>query len=167
MKGVFSFIVCVHPGFRFSKSKILFGPTFRFGILSFRVLNELKPKVSFNLNLKLRLTFFPSFQLEISEGFVRLSIDEVYQIVAQMFTEKLIAHIEKQNRSLLRNVAVVSDLSDTFAKRIQPKRIPLISLEDFDQLSDRSFPPCMFRILKVFKQSQALTFKAQFEFSLF
>jgi DNA primase large subunit len=120
----------------------------------------------FRLPFERGFDFFPPSQLAISEGFACLSQDDVYQIVSQMFTEKLKAHIEKQGDSIRRNGAALSAFSETFSKRIQPKRPRLISLENLDKLSARSFPPCMFRILNVLKQFRTLTFKAQFELSL-
>jgi DNA primase large subunit len=121
----------------------------------------------FRLDFEAAFDFLVPENLDISDGSARLSLDDVYQIVARMYNAKLLVHIEKYRDSLLMRRAVISALGDTFAQRVQPKRVPLISLESLDRLSGRSFPPCMFRILSVLKKSRTLTFKAQFELSLF
>jgi hypothetical protein len=61
----------------------------------------------FRLPFETAFGFFDSPRIDIIDGFARLSLDEIYQIVGQMYKSKLLRHIDKQSNSLGKNVALV------------------------------------------------------------
>jgi len=104
-------------------------------------------------------------RMSLQHGLAVLSIDDVYQMCARMFKDKLLGNIARLRQSAPPDF--VRSVCDEFERRIAPRAIQFVSCENVDELAKRSFPPCMKRILESLRKSSLLTFKARLELCLF
>jgi DNA primase large subunit len=117
----------------------------------------------FRLSFEVAFEFLPPSTLDVRDGVVYLSIDQVYEIVVEMFRRKILRKIENMQESMRQNWSLLSALGDAFAELVKPA----VSLEHLDEMYRRSFPPCMFRIFTVLKRGLRVSFKGHMELALF
>lgn len=120
----------------------------------------------FELDFELAYQFFNPTKLRLKNGFAILTIDDIYKIVAINFGKKLNKKLNKYSKKKDKIPAIESLWID-FSAASQKNKEHLLTLDNFEEVYKRSFPPCMYRIYESLKKSKILTFKAHFELALF
>lgn len=120
---------------------------------------------SFQLDFNRAFKFFNPAQVNLQEGNAILSIDNIYKIVTMNFGYLLEKKIKKFSKKV--NLPAIESISEDFSKLFKKKKEKLLTLETFEVVANRSFPPCMLRICDALKKSRNLTYKGQFELTLF
>ena len=120
----------------------------------------------YKLNFEKSLQFFNVSNIELKDGFLILDTNKIYEIITYFFgkhIENLIHRLLKKNRF---SPAILS-LGNDYAQLTKMKKEALLTLQNFNEVFKRSFPPCMHRIFEALKKNGILTFKANFELALF
>lgn len=121
----------------------------------------------YRINFVDAFQYFDPTELNIQNGYAVLTIENIYDIVVHMFKERLMKKLKKFETSNEKNLPLIEALTSEFIAATKPKKEPYITLETYEEISQRSFPLCMLRISEAFKKSGILTFKARFELCLF
>jgi hypothetical protein len=104
-------------------------------------------------------------EAELAGGVVTLSITDIYRLVSRSFRVKVLQSVEKYEKSDKSNQTLIQSLAKELEKMKNPRAI--LSLDKLNEFSERSFPPCMYRIFDHLQKTKRITFKARFELSLF
>lgn len=119
----------------------------------------------FLLDFEIAFKYFKPAKLNLKDGFAVLTIDDVYKIVVINYGKKLHKKLNKNSKKS--NLPLIESLWIDFSAALVKNKESLLTLSNIEEVSKRSFPPCMYRIYESLKKSKILTFKAHFELALF
>ena len=121
----------------------------------------------FCITFETALDFFKPGELDIEDGKAKITSYQIYSLLSRDFQSSLLHNIERFKDKLNDQYAILQGLSDELHFLTIPKERKIITATNVDFISQRSFPPCMFRIQNCIKSTQFLSFKGRFEFILF
>lgn len=104
-------------------------------------------------------------ELEIENGTAHITLDQVYHIVCETFRSKILEQFKKYEKGIGKNESLIESLGAELSKNLKPKAI--LTIDNIDEMMERSFPPCMHRNMTALKKTHYVTFKARFELCLF
>lgn len=110
------------------------------------------------------LQFFDPTELLIKNGIAFVNNENIYHMVCNTFKNKLLKQMEsfpiEQFRTLIESL-------NEEKEKVEEQTKGSLALENLYDMCEKSFPPCMYRILKSVTKSNYATFKGRFELSLF
>lgn len=110
------------------------------------------------------LLFFDPTELIIKNGIAFINNEAIYHMVCNTYKNKLM-HLMKTFP--VDNFKTLIESLNEEKVKVEDQAKGILTLENLDEKCEKSFPPCMYRILKSVTKSHYATFKGRFELSLY
>ena len=113
------------------------------------------------------ILIFKPYEIYLKDGYVIISLDDIHRLVSRVFKKKLINKMKliKDDSLLIKENDLTIPLHNELDNSNQKKAN--LKLEELSIKCERSFPPCMYRILTNVIKTGKTTFKGRLELSLF
>lgn len=110
------------------------------------------------------ILIFDPAELLLENGFALIDNEVIYHMVCNTYKNKLL-HLMKTFP--FENFKTLIESLNEEKNKVENQTKGLLTLENLNEKCEKSFPPCMYRILKSITKSNYATFKGRFELSLF
>ena len=119
---------------------------------------------TFQIPFEKALLFFDPTELLLKNGIAYVNNEAIYHMVCNTFKNKI---LNKMESFPIENFTTLIESLNEEKEKVDDQTKGILTLENLFDKCEKSFPPCMYRIIKSVTKSNYATFKGRFELSLF